>query len=142
MSPSEEIRNLLERYTAAVRAKDVDALLALYGEDVRVFDMWERWSYDGAVEWRQMASEWFRSLGSEQVVVEFQDVHTVVGDDVAGCHAQLRYTALSAGGERLRAMDNRLTWLLRRTGDGAWKVVHEHTSAPVDMESSTVTLRR
>jgi ketosteroid isomerase-like protein len=38
-------------------------------------------------------------------------------------------------------MNNRLSWGLRKTG-GSWKVVHEHTSAPVEMETGKVDLKR
>ena len=38
-------------------------------------------------------------------------------------------------------MNNRLTWGLRKT-HGTWKVVHEHTSAPVDMSTGKVDLAR
>ena len=55
--------------------------------------------------------------------------------------AFVTYTGLSASGEALRSMDNRLTWVLR-SEKGAWKITHEHTSAPVDFESSEVLLRR
>ena len=41
----------------AVRAKDVASFVALYANDVRVFDMWECWSYDGAEAWRAVAGE-------------------------------------------------------------------------------------
>lgn len=43
-----------------------------YAENVRVFDMWERWAYDGSSAWRDMAQEWFGSLGDEQVAVEIR----------------------------------------------------------------------
>lgn len=46
---------VIEGYAAAVRAKDVDAFVSLYAKDVRVFDMWGRWSYDGVDAWRSMA---------------------------------------------------------------------------------------
>jgi len=39
------------------------------------------------------------------------------------------------------AMLNRLTWVLKPHG-GGWKIVHEHTSAPVDGESMKVILQR
>ena len=41
------IRQVMDAYTAAVRAKDVDAFIGLYAQDVRVFDLWSNWSYDG-----------------------------------------------------------------------------------------------
>jgi uncharacterized protein (TIGR02246 family) len=136
------IEEMLEEYAESVRAKDVDRFVALFDDDVRVFDMWGRWSYDGAAAWREMATEWFGSLGSEQVAVEFEDVQTVVGDDVAVADAYVTYKGLSAEGEELRAMNNRLTWGLRRRPDGTWRVVHEHTSAPVDFETGKVQLQR
>jgi uncharacterized protein (TIGR02246 family) len=142
MNEREQIEQMLEAYGAAVQAKDVDAFVALYDEDVRVFDMWGRWSYDGLDAWRAMASEWFGSLGEESAGVEFQDVQTVVGDGVAAAHAFVTFKGLSADGEELRAMSNRLTWALRTAGDGAWKVVHEHSSAPIDFESAKVMLQR
>ena len=89
-----------------------------------------------------MAVEWFDSLGSERVGVEHQDVRSVVGDGFAVVHAFVTFKGLSAGGEELRAMDNRLTWALRRSGNGTWKIVHEHSSAPADFETSKVMLQR
>ena len=136
------IEQMLTEYAESVRAKDVDRFMALYSEDVQVFDMWGRWSYDGAAPWREMAAEWFGSLGSEQVAVEFDDVQTVVGDEIAIAHAFVTYKGLSAEGEELRAMNNRMTWALRKQPDGAWQVVHEHSSAPADFETGKVQLRR
>jgi uncharacterized protein (TIGR02246 family) len=136
------VEQVLEGYAAAVRAKDVDSFVALYANDVRVFDMWGRWSYDGGEEWRAMATDWFGSLGSEQVAVEFDDVESVVGDDVAVAHAFVTYQGLSAEGAVLRAMNNRLTWGLRKTADGGWAIVHEHSSAPTDLETGKVELQR
>ena len=140
--PEREIEELLERYKAAVYAKDVDAFVALFDEHVRVFDMWGRWSYDSAEQWRQPVGEWFGSLGSDRVVVEFDDLQTVVGDDVAGADAFVTFRAQSPDGEELRSMNNRLTWVLRKNGEGTWKVVHEHTSAPIDFETAEVMLER
>ena len=136
------IAPVLEAYSGAVQAKDVDAFVALYDEDVCVFDLWGRWSYDGAGAWRGMVEEWFGSLGSDRATVEFEDVQTIVGDAVAAAHAFVTFKGLSAEGEELRVMQNRLTWALRKTNDGDWKVVHEHTSAPVDFETAKVVLQR
>jgi ketosteroid isomerase-like protein len=136
------VEEVLEAYAAAVHAKDVDAFVGLYDGDARVFDMWGRWSYDDAGAWRGVAEEWFGSLGSERVIVDLQDVRTTVGDGVAVAHAFVTFRALSAEGDQLRAMNNRLTWGLRRTDAGGWKIVHEHTSAPVDFETAKVMLER
>jgi uncharacterized protein (TIGR02246 family) len=136
------IEQVLERYAAAVRAKDVASFVALYANDVRVFDMWGRWSYEGAETWRDMAAEWFGSLGTEQVAVEFEDVSTLVSDNVAVVYAFVTYKGLSADGTELRAMNNRLTWALHEKPDDGWKIVHEHSSAPADLETGKVQLQR
>jgi len=41
------IQQMFDAYKAAVFAKDVDAFVALYHEDVCVFVLWGRWSYTG-----------------------------------------------------------------------------------------------
>jgi uncharacterized protein (TIGR02246 family) len=136
-----EVESLLDAYRDAVDAKDVDAFVAIFADDVLVFDMWGTWSHDGIDAWREMAEGWFGSLGDERVRVDFDDVQTTVGEDVAVLSAFVTFAGLSADGEELRSMNNRLTWGLR-TVDGTWKVVHEHTSAPVEIATGKVDLRR
>jgi uncharacterized protein (TIGR02246 family) len=136
-----DVGSLLEAYRDAVHAKDVDAFVAIFADDVRVFDMWGAWSHDGIDSWREMTVGWFGSLGDELVRVEFDDVQTTVGDDTAVLSAFVTFAGLSAEGEELRSMNNRLTWGLRKTGE-IWKVVHEHTSAPVEMATGKVDLER
>ena len=141
MAAQETVEGTLEAYRSAVQAKDVDAFVSLYDEDARTFDMWGLWSYEGATALRKLADEWFRSVGDDRIEVQFDEVHTTVGDDTAVLHAFVTFAGVSPSGERLRAMTNRFTWGLRRT-DGSWKVVHEHTSAPLDFETSKVILER
>lgn len=126
---------ILNGYKAAVYAKDVDAFVALYDADVRVFDMWGTWSYDGLDAWRAMAAGWFGSLDDERVVVEFADVESVVGVDLVVAQAFVTYAAIDADDTPLRALTNRMTMALRRRG-GAWKIVHEHSSSPLDFSTA------
>jgi uncharacterized protein (TIGR02246 family) len=132
---------MLERYAAAVRAKDVDAFVDLYADDVRTFDLWSVWSYDGKPALREMVGEWFGSLGTDTVAVEFDEVRSQAGDDVAALSAFTTFRGISAEGEELRSMNNRLTWILRKEAAGAWKIVHEHTSAPAG-DDGKVQLKR
>jgi uncharacterized protein (TIGR02246 family) len=136
-----DVHAVLEAYRHAVHAKDVDAFVAIFADDVRVFDMWGTWSHDGIDSWREMAEAWFGSLGGGRVRVDFDGVQATVGDEVAVLSAFVRFTGLAADGEELRSLNSRLTWALRKSGD-AWKVVHEHTSAPVDMATGQVDLQR
>ena len=136
------MNELLDAYAAAVRAKDVEAFLALYADDVRTFDLWQEWTYDGKDALRRTVSEWFGSLPDDEVVaVSFDEVRTQTGSDVGAISAFTTFAAVSSDGTELRSMNNRLTWILRREPDGAWKIVHEHTSAPAGDEGK-VQLRR
>jgi uncharacterized protein (TIGR02246 family) len=132
---------MLEAYAAAMRAKDVDAFVSLYADDVRTFDLWSAWSYDGKDAFRRMVTEWFGSLGNDVVAVEYEEVRTQAGEDVTGVSAFLTFKGLSPDGEELRSMNNRLTWVLRKDAGGEWKIAHEHTSAPAGDEGK-VQLRR
>ena len=136
------MEEILAAYAAAVRAKDVDAFVGLYSDDVRTFDLWEQWTYDGKEALRAMVAEWFGSLpADEEVVIRFDEVRTQAGLDVAAVSAFTTFAAESPDGTELRSMNNRLTWILRREADGDWKIAHEHTSAPAGDEGK-VQLRR
>jgi uncharacterized protein (TIGR02246 family) len=137
----EQVKEILNAYAAAVRAKDVKAFLALYADDVRTFDLWNVWTYDGKPALRSMVGEWFGSLSDDEtVVVKFDDVRTQTDSDLAAVSAFTTFAAEASDGTELRSMNNRLTWILRRDDDG-WKIVHEHTSAPAG-EGGTVNLKR
>ena len=125
-----EVEQLLDAYAAAARAKDVDALVALYGDDVEVFDAWS-WSHRGIDAWRGVVEQWFGSVGDDVIAVSFDDVRTSSVGDGAVAHMIVRYAGESPSGEELRSLENRMTWALERR-DGGWRVVHEHSSAPAD----------
>jgi uncharacterized protein (TIGR02246 family) len=136
------MEQVLDSYAAAVRAKDVDAFVGLYADDVRTFDLWSVWSYDGKDALRGTVAEWFGSLPDDEVVeVGFDEVRTQVGEEIAALSAFTTFRAVSREGEELRSMNNRLTWILRKDTGGAWKIAHEHTSAPAGDEGK-VQLRR
>jgi ketosteroid isomerase-like protein len=135
------IERVLGTYAAAVHAKDVEAFMRLYDPAARIFDAWGVWSYEGAAAWRIAVEGWLMSLGSERVRVSFEDVGTIEGRDVAVVSAIVTYAGISAQGEELRAMQNRITWALRTTGH-VMRIVHEHTSAPIDFDESKAILRR
>jgi uncharacterized protein (TIGR02246 family) len=133
---------MLDAYAAAVRAKDVDAFVGLYADDVRTFDLWQEWTYDGKDALRGMVAEWFGSLADDEVVaVRFDDIRTQPGSDVAAVSAFTTFAAVSPDGTESRSMNNRLTWVLHKEADGSWKIVHEHTSAPAG-EGGKVQLSR
>jgi ketosteroid isomerase-like protein len=141
MPPAKDFMSLFEAYQSSVLKKDAAALTALYDKDVVAFDMWRDWSHAGEERWGEMNEKRLGSLGSESVVVEFGDINIVVGDDVASAHATVTYKAVSETGDVLRSMQNRLTWVAKRK-NRAWKIVHQHTSAPIDPSTMRAILHR
>lgn len=135
------VADVLRSYTEAVLARDLAAFMRLYDPHVRVFDAWGVWSYDGADAWQTAVDGWFRSLGSERVRVQFDDVVTQGDAALMLVSAVVRYTAVSPSGDALRSMQNRLSWGLRARGHGL-RIVHEHTSAPVGFEDMKAILQR
>ncbi|HJV60773.1 MAG TPA: nuclear transport factor 2 family protein [Albitalea sp.] len=135
------LTRILESYKAAVLAKDVEAFMRLYDPGVRVFDAWGVWSYEGSQAWQRAVEGWFTSLGTERVRVTFDEVRSAGTAEMATLSAIVTYTGLSAQGEPLRTMHNRLTWVLRTTGHVP-RIVHEHTSAPIGFEDSKAILQR
>jgi ketosteroid isomerase-like protein len=121
---------ICDGYQRAVYEKDVDAFVGLYHQKARVFDTWDAWSYEGIGERRKVIEQWFSSLGDERVGVAFDRIQTVVVHELATVTARVVYAGLSAAGNELRSMQNRLTWVLKSEG-GAWKIIHEHTSVPI-----------
>ena len=135
------IDRVLETYKSTVHAKDVGAFMRLYDPKVRVFDAWGIWSYEGAASWQMAVESWFTSLGSERVKVSFDDVQATGNSDFAVVSAIVTYAGLSAQGEQLRSMQNRLSWGLKTSGH-VLRIFHEHTSAPIGFEDMKAILQR
>ncbi len=142
MSDTEkQVLRALDTYKSAVLAKNAETLMHLYDPEVRVFDAWGTWSYEGAAAWRVAIEGWFTSLGSETVRVAFEDLKILSGQGFASMSAIVTYAANSAQGQELRAMQNRISWVLKTSGH-VLRVVHEHTSAPVGFEDAKAILKR
>ena len=139
--PDQDLTRVRDRYAAAVYAKDAAALIQLYDPEVRIFDAWGHWSCEGADAWQRSVEGWFTSLGSERVKVGFEDLKTTTSRELSSLSAIVSYTGVSAQGETLRAMHNRLTWVLR-TSAHVLRIVHEHTSAPIGFDDMKAILSR
>jgi len=73
--------------------------------------------------------------------VTFEDLRAVTGKDMSSVTAIVTYAGLSAEGEPLRAMQNRISWVLRTVGHVP-RIVHEHTSAPLGFDDMKAILVR
>jgi ketosteroid isomerase-like protein len=142
MSDSEkQVRLALETYKSAVLAKNAETFMHLYAPDARVFDAWGTWSYESAAAWRVAVEGWFASLGNETCKVSFDEVQILGDASCAAMSAIVTYAGISPQGQEIRAMQNRISWVLKVSGH-VLRVVHEHTSAPMGFEDSKAILER
>lgn len=136
------LTRVIDAYAAAVFARDAAALMRLYDPEVRVFDAWGIWSYEGAAAWQAAVEAWFTSLGSERVKVRFDELRSwSAGRDLAMVSAFVTYASVAADGRALRSMGNRLSWGLRTSGH-VLRIVHEHSSAPIGFDDMKAILQR
>jgi len=135
------IESLFDTYKSAVYKKDLESFASIFDEKVRIFDMWQNWSYNGISTWREMAKSWFSNLGENKDVITFDDIQIQSAGEMAVASAFVRFTAISEKGEELRYLENRLTWIAQKK-DNQWKIIHQHTSGPIDFETMKVILKR
>ncbi|MEA5361211.1 nuclear transport factor 2 family protein [Amycolatopsis sp., V23-08] len=122
-------RALIEGRVAAVAAKDLDALLACYAEDVTLFDAVGPLRDAGREAERTRLREWFGAYRSA-IELEIRDLEVVANGDVAFASYLFHVRGTMLDGTDV-AMWVRSTTGLRRGADG-WKIVHEHSSVPFD----------
>ena len=124
------IRRLIEAWASAVRARDVDGVVANHTDDVLMFDVPPPVAVRGISAYRQTWPAFFKALTQGVAAFEIVEVNITAGETVAFATALLRCDST----ERLARDDTprlRLTIGLRKV-DGAWKIAHEHHSFPAD----------
>jgi PhnB protein len=126
-----QIGALIDDWARAMRAKDVDGLMAHYAPDSVTFDLAPPLISTGADAKGLQAwfSTWPSPLG-----YEIRDLNITAGDDVAFCHSLNRLSGTKAEGEKVDVWF-RQTLCLRRIG-GAWRIAHQHESVPFYMDGS------
>lgn len=137
----QSISQVIESYTSAVYQRNVDAFMRLYDPKATVFDAWDAWEYADSIEWRRPIEAWLNAHDTESVEVTFEEVRISGSRQFAVVSAVVTYAQVSAQGERLHAMQNRLTWALEARGH-VLRIVHEHTSVPVDFKEARPILKR
>lgn len=124
----EEIRKLIERWAAAVRAGDLDTVLVDHTGDIVMFDVPP--PHDGVRGIEPYRATWpgFFEWQATGAAFEILELDVTAGEDVAFAWALLRCgTADEYATHPERRL--RLTVGLRKE-DGRWVVAHEHHSFP------------
>jgi ketosteroid isomerase-like protein len=129
-----EIRAAIDAWLAAVRAKDVERVMAHYAPDVISFyPAAPPTVFRGAMSVRKNWEEWFAVL-TGPIGYEITDLHMEAGEDFAYFHSLNHITSTHRNGQPDEFWV-RVTVGLKRIG-GKWLTVHEHVSLPIEMGSA------
>jgi ketosteroid isomerase-like protein len=126
------IRKQIEDWAVKFRAKDLDGIMSIYAPDIVSFDAIARLQFKGADEYRKHW-ETCLSFGQGPIIFEMHELDITASDDVAFSHCLNWCGGTDESGEE-KASWMRATVCWRKL-NGKWKVVHEHYSAPFDMET-------
>jgi uncharacterized protein (TIGR02246 family) len=128
--PEKSVREFYDALFDAMRAKDLDRLMAAYSPDVVYYDVVPPLRFAGSEALRGRFSAWFAGFQGP-VDVEARDFHVSTNGDIAVAHWFSRVTGTLTNGRRVGSWV-RATSCSRRSGDG-WAITHEHISLPVDV---------
>jgi uncharacterized protein (TIGR02246 family) len=129
-----DIRALEDRFVAAFKAKDVDAIMKVYvpGQTLFVFDVVPPRQYVGAAAYRK---DWETFLGSFDgpITVELTGLDVGADRNLAYSHSIQRVAGTDKQGKKLD-LTVRVTDVYQKIR-GRWLIVHEHVSVPVDLDT-------
>jgi len=121
------IRKLIDDWAAAVRAKDIDAVLAHHSPDILMFDVPPPFESRGIEAYRE-TWDLFYPMQPAPIAFDILGMDIVAGTEVAFVAAHMQCEEIGSGGKRSK-LDFRLTMGLCKI-DGRWTILHEHHSVP------------
>ena len=127
------LSELTNSWVAALRAKDVDALMSHYEPDVLLYDLAPPLRYRGADAYRKNWEEWFASFQGP-VGYEIHNLSVSVGNDIAFSTSINRISGARTTGEQTDVWVRATVCYRKR--DNQWWVAHEHISVPFYMDGS------
>ncbi|MEB2778337.1 nuclear transport factor 2 family protein [Algoriphagus sp. D3-2-R+10] len=133
----EKIQDYFTIYKQSAWEKDTQSMIGLYDDNVVIFDMWEEGYQTGLAEWSFAIKDWLGSLGEEKVNVLFEMIEIHECDNVGFGSALITFQAISIDNTIIRSMKNRITLGFVKKRD-LWKVVHQHTSAPINSDLEAI----
>ena len=129
-----DIRALEDRFVAAFKAKDVDAIMKVYAPDrtLVVFDVVPPRQYVGGAAYRK---DWQTFLGSFDgpITMELTDLDVVADRNLAYSHSIQHVAGTDKQGKKLD-LTVRVTDVYKKA-HGRWQIIHEHVSVPVDLDT-------
>jgi uncharacterized protein (TIGR02246 family) len=131
------IRQLIDGFQRAIRAKDLGGVLSVYAPDIVSFDLVPPMQHVGIAAYRR---PWEATFASFEGPIGYQvsDLHITATDEVAFSHSLNRMRGTTKDGQKI-SMWVRWTACFRKP-DGRWLVTHEQVSVPIDMDSGRASL--
>jgi len=121
------IVGLVENWARAVRARNLDGILANHSPDMLMFDVPPPLQSKGIEEYKETWDLFF-SWAQDSGVFDILEMSVTAGNDVAFVTAIMRCAGWEPTGEKTE-LRFRLTIGLRKI-DAHWVVTHEHHSLP------------
>ena len=118
-----DVRTLVEDWAKAVRAQEMDSVLAHHTDDIVMFDVPMPLQAMGMEEYRKTWELFFANSPGGPGSFDLAELQISAGETVAYCHAILK----------IFDSRGRLTMGLRKE-DGRWLIAHEHHSYPIESE--------
>jgi uncharacterized protein (TIGR02246 family) len=133
-----DIRRLLDNWCSAAAAGDVDRIMMHYAPDILSFDAVAQLQFKGAEVYRKHWQACMEMCKKSTMIFEMHELAIAADDDLAFAHSLMRCGFVGDDGQEKTSW-MRATTCLRRMS-GKWLIVHEHFSAPFDMENSKAML--
>ena len=132
-----DIRQRVEDWAQALRAKDIDAVMSLYARNIVSFDLDPPLRYAGTDKKRQAWQEFF-TVHTGPITYEVRELNVVTHGELAFVHSLNHVNGTLASGH---TSDLWVRWTACfRLIDSVWLVVHDHVSVPVDLEHGQAVL--
>jgi len=122
-----EIRDLIEKWSSAVRNQDRAEIRRDHDADILMFDVPPPFQSRG-IDAYMATWDMFLSMSEKPVKFDFTDIEVTAGADVAFVTAVGHCVSFDREGRR-EPLDFRLTMGLRKIA-GRWCITHEHHSLP------------
>jgi uncharacterized protein (TIGR02246 family) len=118
---------VFDAWTAAVRRRDIPAILENHAPDIVMFDVPPPFQSNGMDAYRETWDR-FYSWTNEPIPFQASETTVTAGNDVAFIVAAMQCAEPGPDGNAM-PLEFRLTVGLRKIGD-RWLVTHEHHSVP------------
>jgi ketosteroid isomerase-like protein len=128
-----QVRAVLENWAKATRQNHQDEILKNHVPDLVIFDVLPPMKYENTESYRQSWNEWQPETQSEGQF-DLENLFVTASTDLAFAHCFIRCGGTMPDGQTFQDLV-RATFCLKKI-DGAWKILHQHVSKPIQKTSN------